>query len=321
VNQWSLRALVATLALCAVCGAAPGAFAQIAKPRPGQPLVLPAPAPSVVVDGCKTLEPSDATTKLTLPQTMFEDFHDFDPAHTRWSLAYYRPNDPVAAHTHDMTDEQQIFVDPSYAGSADHALGLNPFELVDGKLNIVARRLPDDLRSVLYNRVYSSGLLHSREFFSQLYGYFEASIQIPAGQALWPAFWLIPTHTPTPPELDILESLGHKPHEVYSTLHFNYRDPKNGHIECRHNIPDATKRSVVYGALWTPDMVVYYIDRVPVRVVRAHPTMRKPMHLILNLAVGGNWPGKVSDATPPEARMIVDWVAGYSVKETPPGAR
>ena len=249
---------------------------------------------------------------------MFDDFHDFNPATTRWSMAYYRPRDPVAAHTHDLNDEQQLYADPAYAGSSDHALGLNPFEHRDGKFAIVARKLDPATKPFAYGREYSSGMLQSRNFFSQIDGYFEASSQIPAGKAIWPAFWLVPTNGSTPPELDVLESLGHKPDEIYSTLHWNYQDPKNGHQECKRVVSGATTRSVIYGVLWTPEMIVYYTDRVPVQMVRNHPSMRKPMYVILNLAVGGNWPGKIGPDTPAEARMIIDWVAAYQLNEIAP---
>jgi beta-glucanase (GH16 family) len=317
----SSRTAIVALGLALLTFSTGTSHAQVAKPAPGGHIVLPVPSPNVLTEGCKTLAPSDIADQWTLPQTMMDDFRNFDPAHTRWTLAYYRPRDPAAAHTHDLNDEQQIYVDPSYGGSSYRPFGINPFENRNGRLNIIAKPLPPTLKPLAYNREYSSGMLQSHDFFSQLYGYFEAAIQIPAGQAMWPAFWLVPTDGSTPPELDVLESLGHKPEEIYSTQHWNYKDPKNGHLECKRVIPDATNRSVVYGVLWTPEMIVYYTDRVPVQAIRTHPTMIRPMYLILNLAVGGKWPGKISPQTPTEGRMAIDWVAAYRVEDSPNGAR
>lgn len=312
-SVWASVRLSARLLLASV-GTTLLANAATAEPRlppPPANMAVTAPEPTSLGANCNAVSPTTATRSVALRQTFFDDFHNFDPANTGWTLYYNRPHDPVAARTHDNNEEQQVYVDAGYAGTAGRPLGINPFSFEKGRLAITAHKLDDETKSYLHGRPYASGMLQSRRLLSQLYGYFEASIQIPAGRAMWPAFWMVPTDT-TPPELDILESLGHRPEEIYSTLHWNYKDPK-GHTECKRVIPDATKRSVVYGVLWTPEMIVYYTDRVPVQAVLTHPTMRRPMYMLINLAVGGKWPGPVTAETPREARMIVDWVAAYAL--------
>lgn len=303
--------LVVAVQVCAIFPASSESY----MPPPPLALYLRTPELASLQPGCNQLELASIKGKTALRRTFFDHFHDFDPEHTRWELAYDRPGDSVAAHTHDYNGEQEVYVDPTYRGTADRPLGINPFSLEGGHLVITARRLDDKMKSLLHGRLYSSGMLQSSAFFRQTYGYFEASIRIPEGLALWPAFWMVPATRPSPPELDILEVLGQEPQEIYSTLHWNYRDPKNGHIECKRVVPNSAERSVVYGVLWTPEMIVYFTDRVAVQAIRTHPILRVPMYLILNLAVGGSWPGPVTAETPAEARMVVDWVAAYRLAE------
>ena len=319
--RFILGAAVLTAASCADHdanrgAATPGVVHDANRPatapdveRAPRTLTISAPRAADLSTDCNVVRPQLAAP-IELKRTFYDDFHDFNPERTRWTLHYERPNNPGAAHTHDFTDEQQIFTDPSYPGTADRPLGLNPFRIENDHLSIVARKIDENLLPFVYGRRYFSGLLQSHEFFSQLYGYFEASIQIPAGQGFWPGFWLVPEDGPTPPELDILEALGDHADVIYSTVHWNYKDPK-GTLVCKRVIPDSATRSVIYGVLWTPEIIVYYTDRVPVLAIRT-PPMPRAMYFIFDLNVGGQWPGKISDRTPAEGRMAIDWVAAYS---------
>lgn len=300
-------------AFLVLCCSADSASAQPVLPLPPLALSLATPDATALQPGCNLLAPNSLTSRTALVRTFFDDFHDFEPGHTRWLLTYNSPGDPVAGHTHYNSAEQQVYVDPSYSGTAGQPLGINPFSFENGHLVIAAHRLDDQMRSVLHGRLYSSGMLQSSALFTQTYGYFEASIQIPEGLGLWPAFWMVPATRHSPPELDIIEILGRTPQDIYSTLHLNYNDPKNGRIGCKRQEPATTRRSVMYGVLWTPEVIVYFTDRVPAQAIRSDPSMRVPMFLILNLAEGGPWPGPVTPETPVDARMVVDWVAAYGL--------
>jgi len=87
--------------------------------------------------------------------------------------------------------EQQIYVDPRYGGRATTPLGLDPFRVRGGALSIVASRTPPDLKSVLFDNEYVSGILTTQGKFSQKYGYFEIRSKIPIGTGVWPAFWML----------------------------------------------------------------------------------------------------------------------------------
>ena len=98
--------------------------------------------------------------------------------------------------------EQQIYVDPRYAGRG-RPLGLDPFRVQNGVLSIVASRTPPELKAVLFNNPYVSGILTTQESFSQKYGYFEIRAKIPLGIGVWPAFWMLANDGGWPPEIDV----------------------------------------------------------------------------------------------------------------------
>src|SRR5690349_19315721 len=99
----------------------------------------------------------------------------------------WKPTDQWGNRTLPANEEEQIYVDPKYKD-----LGLNPFSVSDGVLNIKAAKAGDNADK-LGGSEYTSGMLSSfgPGGFSQQYGYFEIRAQLPEGQGMWPAFWLL----------------------------------------------------------------------------------------------------------------------------------
>lgn len=213
--------------------------------------------------------------------------------------------------------EQQIYVDALYPGRANptgKALGLNPFEIKDGILFIVARQTPLVLAQALANFPYYSGAITTFESFRQRFGYFEVRAKLPEGQALWPAFWLLkPKHGDWPPEIDIMEQLGHDPNTIYTTAHWRPADSKHAKSNCRTTVAEAAREFHSYGVLVEPDRVTWFVDRGATVQLATKPQFDVELYIILNLAVGGTWPGPVSADTPPEARLAVDHVVAYQL--------
>jgi beta-glucanase (GH16 family) len=152
----------------------------------------------------------------------------------------------------------------------------------------------------------------------QRYGYFEMRARIPAGKALWPAFWLLPADKSWPPEIDILEVVGQQADLMVTTTHWTGSDGKRQASGCRTSLPSASSAFHLFGALWTPERIVYYIDREPVAQLATPPGVDKPMYLLLNLAVGGNMVGRADDQTPLPASYDIDWVTAYTLPGHPP---
>ena len=176
-------------------------------------------------------------------------------------------------------------------------------------LTITARRAPADLQPLIEGKQYASGLLTSHGTFAQVEGYFEIRARFPQGQGLWPAFWLLPADGSWPPEIDVVEALGHEPATIYGTVHWL----ENGEYLERQGAttvddPDAFH---TYGVLWEQDRLVWYVDLQPYFETPPLPGLARPLYLLLGMAVGGRWPGSPDASTPFPAEMQVDYVRAY----------
>jgi beta-glucanase (GH16 family) len=213
--------------------------------------------------------------------------------------------------------EQQIYVDPRYAGRGRLRLGLNPFTVRNGVLSITATRIPPELKPVLFDNEFISGILTTQDSFAQKHGYFEIRARIPVGTGVWPAFWLLANDGGWPPELDIMEGRGEEPGAVVMTTH--WRHPDTQKIEsCEENftVPTAPGEFHDYGALWERDRITYFIDRKPVADIRVPVGFDDPMYMIINLAMGAKYflgVGFVDDKTPNSVAFQIDRVSVYQI--------
>lgn len=169
------------------------------------------------------------------------------------------------------------------------------------------------------NGSYPSGLITTKDY--QTFGpgiYASATIKIPAGQGLWPAWWLLSTQNNigNKDELDILEEVGYQPNVMYSTLHTNA-----GQNQAYSTGPDLTKDFHTYSMWWESGKVIFYLDGQPVATM-TKTIPQSSAYLILNLAVGGSWPGNPDSTTPFPAVMTVKsvtvWTHGATLPSAPP---
>lgn len=194
----------------------------------------------------------------------------------------------------------------------------------DGNLVIRARREnymgPDGV-----SRNYTSARLKTAGKFSQAYGRFEARIKIPYGQGLWPAFWMLGDDIgsagwPACGEIDVMENIGKEPSTVHGTLHGPGYSANDG-ITASYNLSSGRKFADdfhVFAVEWDADAIHFYIDDV-LYATRARsdlPAGRKwvfdhPFFLLLNVAVGGDWPGNPDATTVFPQTMLVDYVRIY----------
>jgi beta-glucanase (GH16 family) len=221
--------------------------------------------------------------------------------------------------------ERQWYINHRYALTQ----GLKPWRTEGGELIITADRVPPDLarfmgysasdqpalqpQFALGTYPYYSGRLDTHGHFTQLYGYFEAECKLPAGKGLWPAFWLLPADMAWPPEIDVFEVLGHEPSRVYQTLHWHDPAPNGDHKSAYVDTQGIdTTEWHTYGVNWRPGLVDFYIDGVARKSFITPADMKKPMYLILNLAVGGSWPGNPDADTVFPAEMRVRSVRAWA---------
>jgi len=174
---------------------------------------------------------------------------------------------------------------------------------------------------------YTSARIHTEDKFSTTYGLIEAKMKLPPGTGLWPAFWMIGSNFnqvgwPACGEIDVMEELGQDPFTIYGSLHGNVGNgqdyPNDGLSVTGTSNTSLTSGFHTYGVLWTATSFTYLLDGVPYGTLTkadlpsgADWPFTKPEFLILNLAVGGDWPGSPNSSTPFPATLLVDWVRVY----------
>lgn len=178
------------------------------------------------------------------------------------------------------------------------------YEVADGRLRLKGERRP------MAGHDYTSGMISSFGHFAQQYGYFEIRAKFPKGKGFWPAFWLLPANKQWPPEIDVLEILGHEPDKVYFTNH--WLDAAGVHRSHGQSFtgPDLSAGYHSFAIDWEPGAITWYLDGVE----RARSTAgvpAEPMYVIANLAIGGDWPGNPDATTPFPGFMDVDYIRVY----------
>ena len=279
---------------------------------------------------CRRIDTSDAAplVSVSLHRTFHDDFDEHPLLKGRWvphyaggaawpEARYWGGDGSDFKRKTTANGEQQIYVDPRYSGRATTPLGLDPFKIRDGILSIVASRTPPELKSVLFNNEYTSGILTTQSSFSQKYGYFEIRSKIPVGTGVWPAFWLLADDGGWPPEIDAMEGRGERPGDLVMTTH--WRNPATGLVEsCGFDFssPDASNDFHDYGVLWAPDRLIYFIDRKPVSDIKVPVGFEDPMYMIVNLAMGSKYFGGVGfvDAeSPVTVEFEIDRISAYQI--------
>ena len=172
---------------------------------------------------------------------------------------------------------------------------------------------------------YTSARLKTQGLAGFTYGKIEARIQIPYGQGIWPAFWMLGEDIekngwPRCGEIDIMENIGKEPATVHGTVHGPGYSGAKGigapNVLAAGRFADAFH---VYAAVWERESIEFLVDgRSYKRITPADlPEGAKwvydhPFFLLLNLAVGGSWPGNPDATTEFPRRMTVDYVRVYS---------
>lgn len=222
-----------------------------------------------------------------------------------------------------------------YARDADNSF------VKDGMLHIRALKESRD------GFGYTSAKLRTRKrdgtsLFARKYGKFEIRAKLPTGKGIWPAIWMLPQEEKyggwaASGEIDILEAKGHEPTKVLGTLHFGAGWPANAEASKTYVLPD--KGTIadfhVYALEWEPGAMRWSVDgkvfstqsfwwssskrsagkgMKPAGEKDLNPwpaPFDQPFYLILNVAVGGKFPGNPDKTTPFPAEMIVDYVRVY----------
>lgn len=180
-------------------------------------------------------------------------------------------------------------------------------------------------RDSVENKAYSSSRLVSRKKGDWRYGRVEVKAKLPQGTGTWPAIWMLSTDWkyggwPASGEIDIMEHVGFDQGVVHGTIHTElYNHSKGTQKEGKITVPDVSEAFHVYAIEWTADKMDFIVDDKVYHTVTRDPKddfkgwpFDQPFHLILNIAVGGNWGGQkgVDESIWPQ-RMEVDYVKVY----------
>ena len=222
----------------------------------------------------------------------------------------YAGSQELGSRSLGSNGEQQVYVDRGFRGTADKPLGLDPFRVSKGSLEIVADRASPETSSRMWNYQYTSGLITTERSFSQLYGVFEIRARMPKGRGLWPDFWLLPADHSWPPEIDVFEYLGNDTTILHTNAHSN-AGGKHTDAPGVIQVPDLSAEFHDYAVDWQKDVIKWYFDGVEVARAPTPPDMHKQMYMLVNLAVGGNWPGSPDASTKFPAALAIDWVRAY----------
>ncbi|MFE4538457.1 ricin-type beta-trefoil lectin domain protein [Streptomyces scopuliridis] len=191
-----------------------------------------------------------------------------------------------------------------------------------GNLVITARKDNPGNYQCWYGRCeYTSARLNTSGKFTSTYGRVEARMKVPRGQGMWPAFWMLGNDIgnvgwPNSGEIDIMENVGFEPGTVHGTLHGPGYSGSGG-IGAGYTLPNGQAFADAFHTFaidWSPNRITWSVDgnvyqtRTPADLGGRTWVFNKPFFIILNLAVGGYWPGDPNGSTPFPSQLVVDYV-------------
>ena len=179
---------------------------------------------------------------------------------------------------------------------------------------------------------YTSARIKTEGLFSTTYGLIEARMKLPVGQGIWPAFWMLGNNIntvgwPQCGELDIMENIGSIPNKIYGTAHGPGYSGSNG-IQGVYTLASGQFSSAyhTFAIQWAPNKIQWLCDGTVYQTLTPDNIPSgttwvyndSPFFLILNLAVGGGWPGNPDSTTQFPQTLYVDYVHVYNLTPAAP---
>lgn len=236
-------------------------------------------------------------------------------AQTTWQLLW---SDEFAGSTLDATKWAPEFGNGGWGNNEwqYYTNAAQNLAVENGQLKITARHEGTGAMEYTSARIVTKGL------FDFQYGKVEARMKLPMGQGFWPAFWMIGANIddvswPACGEIDIMEQVSNE-YSTHGTVHWN----NNGHVYSGNGYNVDPTQYHVYGIIWEENLIRWYVDGIQFYQFTVQPSnnsddgFRHPFFLILNLAVGGNWPGYPDASTVFPSNMMVDYVRVYQAAST-----
>ena len=185
----------------------------------------------------------------------------------------------------------------------------------DGALRITA------YRERYRDRDYTSARLNTRFNADWTYGRFEVRAKLPIGKGYWPAIWMLPSDWeygdwPRSGEIDIMEVIGQEPGTLHGTAHYGDLPPNNKRSEGFYWLQgtDFSQDFHVFAVEWQRGELRWFVDGVHYHTAWLDKPFDKRFHLLLNVAVGGVWPGDPDPSTVFPQAMQVDYARVYRAR-------
>ncbi len=195
---------------------------------------------------------------------------------------------------------------------------------------LVIRAIKERYTGAEGTREFTSARMRTLNRGDWKYGRFDIRAMLPRGRGLWPAIWMLPTDWvyggwAASGEIDIMELVGHEPNKVHGTLHYGGEWPNNVNSGASRTLPqgDFSNEFHVFRLEWEPAEFRWYVDDQLYQTQKQWRTQNRPypapfdqrFHMLLNVAVGGNWPGSPDATTAFPQSMTVDYVRVYKLAE------
>jgi beta-glucanase (GH16 family) len=193
----------------------------------------------------------------------------------------------------------------TYTNSTDN------LKLENGKMVITARE---------FNGSYTSARIKTQDKVELKFGRIDVRAKLPKGQGIWPAIWMLGENIdvagsgwPTCGEIDLMEVVGHRPAELVGTVHYNSDGYKYSSSSTSLSSGDFSDKFHVFSLVWDKNKITWYLDNKSFKEfsntasTSGYP-FNKPFFFIMNVAVGGNWPGSPDNTTVFPQEMVVDYI-------------
>jgi beta-glucanase (GH16 family) len=199
-------------------------------------------------------------------------------------------------------------------------------QIQNGNLVIIARQ-EEFTGTDGITRNFTSARLKTQDRFTQAHGRFEARIKIPKGQGIWPAFWLLGADIkqngwPKCGEIDIMENIGREPGINHASLHGPSSVANTSDLTGTMLLPTGQSLADdfhICAVEWEPGITRFYVDANNYATFTQSQwpaggqwVFDHPFFIILNIAVGGGWPGSPDASTQFPQQMLVDYVRVYA---------
>ena len=195
--------------------------------------------------------------------------------------------------------------DASYVGEGEQPIGTVLHEVTgDGNLKLYGMPTPPEILDAVNDFPYVAGMISSRNSFSLTYGYFEVRARFEVSKGMHWALWLLPSDDSWPPEIDMVEVVGHQPDQAHMNAHGTGEQG-----EFISNRIESAADFHTYGFEWTEEEMIWTLDGQEMK--RRSNYIDKPMYILLSPEIGGNWPGLPDSTTVWPTVSEVDYVRIY----------